>query len=156
MFPIESGGELPGMFLIEVIAHDNFSGSIGSALLEVVTVGDSIVIVANATSLLRTVRCFTVRSERTSVEPFQDNLFVGGRLREDPGWVHQAKNKGNETHKKDRYNSAQRCSPFIHIYHRQEELSIHPGPNEYDDSILRKSIPHSKTNLGCDVFPEKV
>jgi len=156
MFPIESGGELPGMSLIEVIAHDNFSGSIGSALLEVVTVGDSIVIVANAASLLRTVRRFTVRSERTSVEPFQDDLFVRRRLREDPGWIHQAKNKENESDKEDRYNSAQSCFPFLHIYRRSEKLFIHPAPNEYDDSILRKSVPHSKTNLGCDVFPENV
>ena len=98
MFPVEPGGEVPGIFLVEGIADHSFPRSIGSALLEVVTVGDPIVIVAGTTGLLRAVGRFAVHTERTSVEPLQDDLFVRRRLREDPAWVDQAKNKRDERH----------------------------------------------------------
>jgi len=80
MFPIHSRGELPGVFLIEGIADHNFSSSIGSTLLKVVTIGDSIVIVTGPTSLLGTVRCFAIDSKGISIKSLQDNLFVQRNL----------------------------------------------------------------------------
>jgi hypothetical protein len=105
VFPIESGGEVPGVFLVEGIADDNLPRSIGSTLLEVVTIRDSIVIVADTTGLLRAVRDFAMDGEGASVESFYDHLFVLRSLREDPSWINEAKKKGNESYKKDRYNS---------------------------------------------------
>jgi hypothetical protein len=114
MFPIESGGEVPGVFLVEGIADHSFPCSIGSALLEVVTIGNSIIIVAGATSLLRAVGRFAVHSERTSIEPLQSNLFVRRSLREDPSRINGTEKKRNESYKKDHYNSFQRFFTSSH------------------------------------------
>lgn len=68
MFSVHSGGEVPWKFGIEGIAHNNLPASIRSALLEMVTIGDSIIIVAGPTGLLRTVRHFTIDRERGPIK----------------------------------------------------------------------------------------
>ena len=68
MFTVHSRREIPRKFGIEGITDDNLSGSIRSALLEVVTIGDSVIIVARTTSSLRAVRSFAVDGEGTSIE----------------------------------------------------------------------------------------
>jgi len=60
MFPVHSGGEIPRVFWIEGLADGNFSSSIGPALLEVISIGYSIIIMAGTTGSLRTVRILTI------------------------------------------------------------------------------------------------
>jgi hypothetical protein len=50
-------------------------------LLEVVTPGDPIVVVARSTGLLRTIRKFTFYRERRTIIPFEVNLWMGFLLR---------------------------------------------------------------------------
>jgi hypothetical protein len=80
MFPIHSRREIPRKSGIEGITDDNLPGSISSALLEMVTIGDLGIIVARATSSLRAVRNFAVDGQGTSVESLQNNLFVAKDL----------------------------------------------------------------------------
>jgi hypothetical protein len=76
MLPIHSRGKLPRVFLIEGIADDNFSRSIGSALLEVVAIGHSFIIVAGPTGLLRTVGDLAVDRKGTPIKSLQSNLLM--------------------------------------------------------------------------------
>jgi len=76
MFSIHSSGELPGIFLIKGIANNDLSSSIGSTLLEVVTISDSIIIMAGTTCFLGTVRDFTFDGEGISVKPLQNDLLM--------------------------------------------------------------------------------
>jgi hypothetical protein len=83
MFPIHAGREVPGVFLIKGITDGNFSVSIGSALLEVVAIGYSLIIMAAAASSLWAVRFFAIDGEGVPIEILQDNLFMGRVLGED-------------------------------------------------------------------------
>lgn len=58
---------MPGKFLVEGITDDQFPGSIGSALLKMVTIGDSVIIMAGAAGPLRAVRNFADDGEGTSI-----------------------------------------------------------------------------------------
>lgn len=78
MFSVHSGGEIPWEFGIEGVADDDLPCSIGSALLEMITIGDPIIIVAGAAGLLRTVRHFTIDREGGAIESLEKNLFMRG------------------------------------------------------------------------------
>ena len=90
---IHSGGEVPGVFRVEGIADDDFSSSIRTTLLEVVTLGDLVIVVAGPAGLLGTVRCFTLHSEGLPVESSQDNLFMQRDLGNNRGGVEQTAKK---------------------------------------------------------------
>jgi len=104
MFSIHSRREIPRKFGIEGITDDNLPGSISSALLEVVTIGDSIIIVASTARSPRAVRNFVIDGQGTSIESLQNNLFVAkdsGRKRSRR--EHKKKqNHGNEEKKYSR------------------------------------------------------
>jgi hypothetical protein len=103
MLPIHSRGELPRIFLIEGIANDDLPGSIRSALLEVVTIGYSIIIMAATTGSFGTVRNFTLDGEVTPIESLQGNLFVRRVLRGNRSRIEQRE--------KDDYRDSQKeCS----------------------------------------------
>ncbi len=68
------------MLRIESIAYDNFPSPIGSALLEVVAIGYSLIIVTATASSFGTVRFFAVDAEGASIETFQNNLFMRRNL----------------------------------------------------------------------------
>ncbi|MEW6374164.1 MAG: hypothetical protein AB1502_00025 [Thermodesulfobacteriota bacterium] len=87
MLSKHSGREFPGIFLIEGITGDDFFSSIGSALLEMVTIGDPIIIVTSTARLLGAVRNFAIDSDLTSIESFEDNLFMGWDLRGNGSWI---------------------------------------------------------------------
>jgi hypothetical protein len=76
MLSIHSGGEVPGILLIEGINDDYFPSTIRSTLLEVVTTGYPLVIMAFTASSLRTVRNFTIDGEGTPVESLQNNFLM--------------------------------------------------------------------------------
>ena len=80
MFSIHSRGEVPRVFWIEGITDDNFSGSIGSTLLEVITICYLIIIMAGTAGSFWAIRNFTVGGEWTSIESPKDNFFVQGYL----------------------------------------------------------------------------
>jgi hypothetical protein len=68
VLPIHSRGKVPGVFLIKRIGHHNFPGPIGSAKLEVVAHGDSVVIMAAAAGFPWTVRHPALQGKRISIE----------------------------------------------------------------------------------------
>jgi hypothetical protein len=80
MLSVHSRREIPRQFGIEGITDDNLSGSVSSALLEMVTIGDPVIIVASTTSSLWAIRNFAVDGQRTSIESLQNNLFVAKDL----------------------------------------------------------------------------
>ena len=80
---IHPGRKVPWIFGIIDITDHNFSRSIGSALLEVVTIRYSIILMTGAAGLLRTVRYFALYAQRVPVESPQDNLFMQRDLRGD-------------------------------------------------------------------------
>ena len=65
---IHSGRKVPRVFGIECITDNNFSGSIGSALLEMITIRYLIIVMAGATGPLRTVRNCAVYAQRVPIE----------------------------------------------------------------------------------------
>jgi len=74
MLSIHSGGEVPGVFLIECITDDYLSSTIRSALLKMVTTSDPLIIVAFTTSSLRTIRDFAIDRKGIPIESLQNNL----------------------------------------------------------------------------------
>lgn len=64
------------MLGIERIADDDLPGSISSALLKMVSVGNPLVIMADAACLLRAVGQGTLNRKRVPVESPQNDLFV--------------------------------------------------------------------------------
>ena len=80
MFPIHSRREVPREFLIKGITDYNFPVSVGSALLEVVAIGYSLIIVTAAASSFRTIRLFAIDAEGASIETLQNDLFMGRTL----------------------------------------------------------------------------
>ncbi len=97
MLSIHSGGEIPWEFGIEGITDDNLPVSIRSALLEVVTIGYSIIIVAGAAGPLRTVRNFTIDREGNPIESLQNNLFMGRDLGGDRSRIEQRKKQNHQS-----------------------------------------------------------
>jgi hypothetical protein len=81
------------------IADNNFPGPIGSALLEVITLGDETVIMAGPTGLFGAVRDFTLQGERASIESPQNDLFMRGCLGGNRAWK---KKKKRETYKNEK------------------------------------------------------
>ncbi len=63
MPPVHSGGEVPWTLGIKSVTYNDFSHSIGSALLEVVTICYPVIIMANPAGLLGAVRRFAVYGE---------------------------------------------------------------------------------------------
>ncbi len=95
MLSIHSRREVPWVFGIEGITDNNFSGSVGSALLKMVTIRYSIVVMTGAAGLLRTVRHFALYGQRVSIESLQDNLFVQRDLGGNRGGIDEAEEKRN-------------------------------------------------------------
>ena len=91
MLSIHSRRKVPWIFLIEGVTDDDFPGTVCSTLLEVVTTGDPLVIMALTASSLRTVRIFAVNREGIPIESPQNNCFVDKDLGEDQGRVKQRK-----------------------------------------------------------------
>ncbi len=81
VFSKHSRREIPGVFGIEGIADDDFSGPVGSALLEVVSIGNAIIVVASTTGPLGTIRDFAVGGKRGPVKSSHDDLLVFANLR---------------------------------------------------------------------------
>jgi hypothetical protein len=95
MLSIHPGRKVPRGFGIIGITDNNFPRSIGSALLEVVTIRYSIIVMTGAAGLLRTVRYFALYAQRGPVESLQDNLFMQGDLRGNRSGIDEAKEKQN-------------------------------------------------------------
>jgi len=76
MLSIHPRGKVPGVFWIEGITDDNFSRSIGSALLKVITIGYLIIIMAGTAGSFWTIRNFALSGEWVSIESPQDNFFM--------------------------------------------------------------------------------
>jgi hypothetical protein len=68
MLPIHSGREIPWEFGIKGITDDNLPGPVGSALLEMVGIGDPAIIVAGAAGSLWAVRNFAIEGKRIPIE----------------------------------------------------------------------------------------
>jgi hypothetical protein len=68
MFSIHAGGKIPRLLWVEVIAHDDFPGSIRATLLEMVTLCDLVVVMAGPAGLPGTVRRFALGAERASIK----------------------------------------------------------------------------------------
>lgn len=81
------------------IADDDFSGPIGSTLLEVITLGDKIVIMAGPAGLFGTVRDFTLQGKRISIETPENDLLMRGSLRGNRAWENKKK---RETYKNEK------------------------------------------------------
>ena len=95
MLSIHSRREVPRVFGIGGITDNNFSRSIGSALLEVVTIRYSIIVMTGAAGLLRAVRHYALYSQRASVESLQNNLFMQRDLGGNRGGIDEAKENRN-------------------------------------------------------------
>jgi len=76
MFSIHSGREVPWIFGIRGFPDNNLPASIGSALLEVVTIRYSIILMAGPTGLLRTVGHLAFYCQRIPIDSLQSNLFM--------------------------------------------------------------------------------
>jgi len=76
MLSIHSGREVPWIFGIEGITDNNLSSPIGSALLKMVTIRDSIILMAGAACLLGAIRNLTVENEVTPIESLQNDLLM--------------------------------------------------------------------------------
>jgi hypothetical protein len=68
--------QVPTVLGVEGIADDNFARPIRSALLEVIAVRYLVIVMAGTTGLPGTVGRFAISGERTSIESFQNNLFM--------------------------------------------------------------------------------
>ena len=89
MFPVQPGGKIPGVFGVEGVADDDFPSSIGATLLEVVPLCDLVIIMAGPAGLPGTVRHFAVGGERTSIESFQNDLFMQRDLGRSKGGIEE-------------------------------------------------------------------
>jgi hypothetical protein len=90
MFSVHPGGEIPGVFGVEGVADDDFPGCIRATLLEVITLCDLVMVMTGPAGPLGTVRHFAISGERTSVESFQNDLFMQEDLRGNGGWMQEA------------------------------------------------------------------
>jgi hypothetical protein len=90
MSSVHPGRKVPWIFGIEGITDNNFPSSIDTALLKMVTIRNSVIVMAGTTSLLRTVGRLAIRGERVSIEPLQDNLFMQEGLRGNGAWMQKA------------------------------------------------------------------
>jgi hypothetical protein len=70
------GGEVPRVFGVEGITDNNFAKPILSTLLEVVALRYLVIVMAGTTGLPGTVGHFAISVERTSIESFQNDLFM--------------------------------------------------------------------------------
>jgi hypothetical protein len=75
------------MLRIECITDDDFTGSIRSALLKMVSVGDLVVIMTARAGFSGTVRRFTFEGKRVSVTSLKNDLLVKGILGYDCGRI---------------------------------------------------------------------
>jgi hypothetical protein len=98
VLPVHSRGEIPGISSVVCIADGHFPGSIGSALLEVITIGDPVIIMAGATGFFRTERNFTIDREGTPIEPLRDDLFMRRTLGRNRNRIKQAESKEGKDH----------------------------------------------------------
>ena len=94
MLSVRSRRKAARIFLIEGVTDDDFSGTVRSTLLEMVTASDPFVIVAFSTCMLRAVRMLAVDGDGIPTESSQDNFFVRKDLREDQGRMKQKKEQG--------------------------------------------------------------
>jgi hypothetical protein len=108
MLSVHSRREIPREFGIEGITDDNLPGSIRSALLEMVTIGNSVIIVASATGSLWAIRNFAVDGQRTSIESLQNNFLVRGSLR-------RYRDRIEETKKQDHQNGQKKFSRHLSL-----------------------------------------
>jgi hypothetical protein len=76
MFSVHPRGKIPGIFGVEGVADNDFPNSIRPTLLEVVTLCDLVIVMAGPAGLPGTVRRLAIGGERTSVESFQNDLFM--------------------------------------------------------------------------------
>jgi hypothetical protein len=76
IFSVHPRGKIPGIFGIEGVADNGFPGSIRATLLEVVTLCDLVIVMAGPAGLPGTVRHFAIGGQRTSIESFQNDLFM--------------------------------------------------------------------------------
>jgi len=113
MLSVHSGREIPRKFGIEGITDDNLPSSIGSTLLEVVTIRDSIIIVTGTAGPIRTVRNFTIDREGNPIDSLQNNLFMDSDLRGDRSTIEQRKKQNHQ-------NGQKKFSKFF------RHLSPHP------------------------------
>jgi hypothetical protein len=90
MLSIHSGREVPWVFGIEGITDHNFPGSIGAALLKMVAIRYSVIVMAGAASLLRTVRHFAIYGYWVPIESLQNDLFMQRDLGGDRGGIDEA------------------------------------------------------------------
>lgn len=89
MFSVHPGGKIPGIFGVEGVADDDFPSSIRATLLEVVPLCDLVIIMAGPAGLPGTVRHFAIGGERTSIESFQNDLFMQRDLGRSKGGIEE-------------------------------------------------------------------
>ena len=84
---------------IKGITDNNFAEPIRSALLEVVTLCDLVIVMAGPAGLLGTVRQLTLGGERASIESPQNDLLMWRCLRGNRAWENKKK---RETYKNEK------------------------------------------------------
>lgn len=89
MFSVHPGGKIPGIFGVEGVADDDFPSSIRATLLEVVPLCDLVIVMAGPAGLPGTVRHFAIGGERTSIESFQNDLFMQRDLGRSKGGIEE-------------------------------------------------------------------
>ncbi|MBM4307013.1 MAG: hypothetical protein FJ123_09785 [Deltaproteobacteria bacterium] len=80
MFSKQSRREIPGVFRVVSITKNRFPGTIGSALLEMVSLCDEVVVMASPAGLFGAVRDFTLQGKGSTIKAPQDDLLVRWRL----------------------------------------------------------------------------
>ncbi len=82
MLSVHPGGKIPRKLWIEAIRDHNLSGPVCSSLLEMIPIGDPIIIVARAACSFGAVRSAAIDAEGYSVQPPQFNLLMDKYLGE--------------------------------------------------------------------------
>jgi len=89
MFSVHPGGKIPGIFGVEGVADDDFPSSVRATLLKMVALCDPVIVMAGPAGLPGTVRRVAIGGERTSIEPFQNNLFMQRHLGRNEGGIEE-------------------------------------------------------------------
>jgi hypothetical protein len=92
MFSVHPRGKIPGVFGVEGVTDDDFPSSIRTTLLEVIPVCDLVIVMAGPAGLPGTVRYFAIGGERTSIESFQNDLFMQRDLGRNQGGIEEREN----------------------------------------------------------------
>lgn len=95
MFSVHAEGQIPGVFGVEGVADNDFSGSIRPALLKMVAIGDPGVVVTDATGPFGAIGFLTLKGQWVPIESPEDDLVMQRDLGGSRSWVNDDDGKGN-------------------------------------------------------------